>query len=1399
LTLNGYTAAEPLSGGDNSADVGILLADPNSKALQIMRCAGNGGGGSSQNNVNITIADGGTAIPACDGAIPPRGNWTPANNSTWAPTAYSGRSGNPSPTYPIAFVSAAPLGSGTLTNTFQGEPVNGTWKVYLADDGDAFGADITFSSWSITITFNSVAKSDSTTSLSPNPSTAFTSSPTNSVTLTATVTSGATGTVTFEDGATNLVCTGGNPATLSGSQATCVTSFSTEGIHALSANYNGDSSFFGSTGTANVFIEIHSTNPATNKFCNPGTISSNGQSNDAFSNTTPYPSVVNVTGISNSVSTVSLILSSLSSTGSGDMHMLLVAPSGQAFDFWSNITNIGTGAYSIIDGSTALPSNGPSAGTFGPTAYGPPPDLFTPGPPAPAPQLPGSFVYAEPSGTSSFETTFSGATANGAWSLYLYDASGAGTSTTLAGWCLNITPASGTSTTTSVSPSTTFATLGQSVTFTATVTGGVGGAGTVTFTENGSPLVGTGSGVASVVSGHASVSTSSLPEGDHTITATYNDSPTDTFNESFGTTSMRVDKATSTPTLNGSTWSYCNTGVVLIPPGSVTLTDIGPAQPNPSNIFVTNLPGTIASVSLTLEGLHLPDGADILESLLVGPNGGNPPLTAQTLDFFSLAGTSTTAFGPENVTFEDSAPPLSCSSSTAPAATQGATSCPGPRTPYTASLFYTLPSSLQFATSVGSSTFSSAYQNSNPNGTWSLYFDQTSHATGGGLNGGWCMNFIENSVTVSPVKSHSGNFTQGQQGAQFSLIITNNGPGPTGDPDGSHPLTVTDVLVSDFTPGTLPTGTPWNCTASGQTVTCTSDSVVAQGSAYPTLTIPVNVSATAGTSDTNSVSLSGGGITATSSNTDTVTITASPVLSISKSPIGTFTQGQTAEWDVTVSNNAANGSTSGTTTVVDTLPTGYTLSSFSGTLWGCSGTGVTVTCTSSQAVVGGSSFNLLKLMVSVPAASPTSVTNNAVAFGGGDLHHTNLSNGATTFSTVTVVQVPATITINGTQTQSAAIGTAFGSLAVTVKDAGGVVIPNYSPVVFLATTGSNGQSGTFGNSTGTTSISANTSGIADPGTFTANGKVGSYSVGVTAGSVSNSFNLTNTGTAATITNVSSTTANGSYTVGAMINVSVTFSKAVNVTGTPLLALNSGGTASYVSGTGTATLSFLYTVGAGQNSTHLDATSSSALSLNGGTINDGSGTAAILTLPTPGAAGSLSANTNIVIDTTAPTVVSYSVDFGIESYNLVGASRTTHLPWSVAGITVVFSKPIATATTSSLSGITATGLSGLGTNTLTWTFGAITNATLSTSLTGSGANAIKDAAGNGLAGGAGFSEAFSVLYGDFNGDGVVNASDGVLVNNARSQPYNLFADINGDGVVNATDVNIVRTRIGTSQQ
>jgi hypothetical protein len=59
---------------------------------------------------------------------------------------------------------------------------------------------------------------------------------------------------------------------------------------------------------------------------------------------------------------------------------------------------------------------------------------------------------------------------------------------------------------------------------------------------------------------------------------------------------------------------------------------------------------------------------------------------------------------------------------------------------------------------------------------------------------------------------------------------------------------------------------------------------------------------------------------------------------------------------------------------------------------------------------------------------------------------------------------------------------------------------------------------------------------------------------------------------------------------------------------------------YASGSTTTSLTFTYTVQAGDNSTDLDYTSTSALALNSGTIRDLASNAAVLTLPAPGAAG-----------------------------------------------------------------------------------------------------------------------------------------------------------------------------------
>ena len=342
-------------------------------------------------------------------------------------------------------------------------------------------------------------------------------------------------------------------------------------------------------------------------------------------------------------------------------------------------------------------------------------------------------------------------------------------------------------------------------------------------------------------------------------------------------------------------------------------------------------------------------------------------------------------------------------------------------TTYFASPFYTLPGTVNHATTQGSSTFNTGgggvYQNSIANGTWSVYFNQLIHHSGDGATS-WCMNFIEKPVTGTGTTAHVGpapnnHMRQGGTGSvTFSLL--NNGIGATGDPDQAvaHAMTVTGTLPSGLTLGTV-TGSPWNCTANTTTtLTCTNLNAIAQSSSYSLLTIPVNVANNAGASVTISgFTFSGAGMTAGTFASDTITIDPAPILAVNKSHTGTFANGHTAVWNIHVSNNSATaaGATDGSTvTVTDALPSGYTLASFTGTGWSCSGT-TTVTCTTTAVVAGnGGTFNPIALTVNVASNSPTSVDNIATAFGGGDVLHTNSgtavsSNTDTTAATNTMV------------------------------------------------------------------------------------------------------------------------------------------------------------------------------------------------------------------------------------------------------------------------------------------------------------------------------------------------------------------------------------------------------------
>jgi len=131
--------------------------------------------------------------------------------------------------------------------------------------------------------------------------------------------------------------------------------------------------------------------------------------------------------------------------------------------------------------------------------------------------------------------------------------------------------------------------------------------------------------------------------------------------------------------------------------------------------------------------------------------------------------------------------------------------------------------------------------------------------------------------------------------------------------------------------------------------------------------------------------------------------------------------------------------------------------------------------------------------------------------------------------------------------------------------------------------------------------------------------------------------------APTVTGVTSSLADGAYKAGQVVSIQVSFSENVTVaSGAPQIILLTGSpattAANYVSGSGSSTLNFSYTVAPGNASADLDYASAGALTLNGATLRDAVGNDANLALAVPGAAGSFGASKNLVIDTTAPSPI-----------------------------------------------------------------------------------------------------------------------------------------------------------------
>ena len=128
---------------------------------------------------------------------------------------------------------------------------------------------------------------------------------------------------------------------------------------------------------------------------------------------------------------------------------------------------------------------------------------------------------------------------------------------------------------------------------------------------------------------------------------------------------------------------------------------------------------------------------------------------------------------------------------------------------------------------------------------------------------------IKADLTVA--KSHSGNFTQGQTGAAYTITVNNIGGNPT-----SGTVTLADTLPAGLT-ATAMSGTGWTCTLA--TLSCTRSDALAASTSYPAITVTVNVASNAPASVTNTATVSGGGESNTSNDAanDVTTISAGAV------------------------------------------------------------------------------------------------------------------------------------------------------------------------------------------------------------------------------------------------------------------------------------------------------------------------------------------------------------------------------------------------------------------------------------------------------------------------------------------------------------------------------------------
>jgi uncharacterized repeat protein (TIGR01451 family) len=271
--------------------------------------------------------------------------------------------------------------------------------------------------------------------------------------------------------------------------------------------------------------------------------------------------------------------------------------------------------------------------------------------------------------------------------------------------------------------------------------------------------------------------------------------------------------------------------------------------------------------------------------------------------------------------------------------------------------------------------------------------DGDNQASGGATGGGIIIirtNALSGTATLTANGSSAYNGTAndagGGGGAGGTIVVLSANGGESGltlqangGNGGNAWETETYSLANRHGPGggggggvLLVSGTPASMSVAGGANGLTETPGVAYGS----------TSGAAGTTVTNA------SITSTSGTQSGAQCTPDMTLTKSHSPT-TLVRGSTATYTIPVENVSPLGSSSGTVTVNDTLPTGLTPTNASGTGWTCTIALQTVSCIDSSVLTANSFYPSITITASVAQTAPSTETNTAIVGGGGEINLAN--------------------------------------------------------------------------------------------------------------------------------------------------------------------------------------------------------------------------------------------------------------------------------------------------------------------------------------------------------------------------------------------------------------------------